>query len=141
MRTKVKLLTVFVCLAAGVIALAALIYLPYRIAEWMARPPANSTLKGFRDFLPIPTAVVTIEHNRQKYVVVFGKQYFPMERPAGYLFNASGELVGWTTEATASDRLAVFWNSADDEIWRRGSVSYELAVRALEKERDEGRLP
>jgi hypothetical protein len=78
-------------------------------AEWLIVSPSSDmrTLDGYLHRHPA-SRVVKITKDGKRYYVIFGAQVLFNEYPAGYLFNADGQMLGWHSEAGNVDRFSDF---------------------------------
>ena len=88
---------------------------------WLGRrytPPVGANRKSLPIWCPQRTGEVEINVDGTTVYVVFGPQpLFPItERPPGYVFADTGELIAWSPEALDNDRHSKYWNAARNKL-------------------------
>lgn len=112
-------------------------WLAYRTYQELAPPQGIDTLAEFRAFLPEPRSIVRIDDHGLTRIVVMGEQPLVLfsEAPAAYLFDAEGNLLDWSVEATDTDRMARVWQLAQDELRANRELDYDEVIARQISER------
>ena len=109
MNRQVVMLIVF-----GVSVTAALLGIEFAIDHSNRPPEWVRNIDDFDDWYEGTMLRTRVTVDGAQYTVVFGKEpLFPIkERPAGYVFDESGELIHWSREIADADRLSKYWDAA-----------------------------
>jgi hypothetical protein len=137
-KRPLLLLSLFVgAVVVSAAGIAAVVAIPLEAYCGLRPPEGVQTIEDFPGFIPEPHVIAVVHHEGEARIVLLGDQPLALmsERPAGYLFDATGQLLAWRVEADDVDDLSVWWEGAQAAIREGKTIGYPEALRVVEQAR------